>query len=289
MTSMTGFAYAEETAGNRTVSVEIKSYNSRFLDLTVNLPSYLSRLEPVFRDKVVSGILRGKIDVYIKIREDEPETAVTVNTEAVRSYQDAIAAVAEVLGRPAAQIPLELVVQQEGVLVSRREYDVDEYLRLIEPVFDRVFTAFVADRQREGQNLQQDLLQGLSSLENAADFFAGWQPKMESAFKENIIRRFYELLGEAVDEQRVFTEVAALLVKYTINEEITRLKSHLAALRDEIENQPVPGKKIDFICQEINREINTIGSKNQFAGVGAMVISAKNALENIREQARNVE
>ena len=85
------------------------------------------------------------------------------------------------------------------------------------------------------------------------------------------------------------TETAAMLVKYTINEEIVRLQSHLSALRSEIENNLTPGRKIDFLCQEINREINTIGSKNQFTEVGAMVINAKNALENIREQARNVE
>jgi uncharacterized protein (TIGR00255 family) len=85
------------------------------------------------------------------------------------------------------------------------------------------------------------------------------------------------------------TETAAMLVKYTINEEIIRLQSHLSAMRSEMENNPVPGKKLDFICQEANREINTIGSKNQFTEVGAMVISAKDALENIREQAKNVE
>ena len=112
---------------------------------------------------------------------------------------------------------------------------------------------------------------------------------MEVAFKDSVTTRFRELLGEGYDQQRVLTEIATLLVKYTINEEIVRLKSHLKALKAEIADNPTPGRKIDFICQEINREINTIGSKNQFTEVGAMVVTAKNALENIREQARNVE
>ena len=112
---------------------------------------------------------------------------------------------------------------------------------------------------------------------------------MEVIFRENIQKRFNEILGDAVDEQRVMQEIAALLVKYTINEEIVRLDSHLKALKAEIENNPAPGRKLDFICQEINREINTIGSKNQIVEVGQAVIEAKDALENIREQIRNIE
>ena len=139
------------------------------------------------------------------------------------------------------------------------------------------------------ENLKKDLTEKITQLEEAANFFALWQPKMEVAFKDSVTTRFRELLGEGYDQQRVLTEIAALLVKYTINEEIVRLKSHLKALKAEIAENPTPGRKIDFICQEINREINTIGSKNQFTEVGTMVVTAKNALENIREQARNVE
>ncbi|MBO6100917.1 MAG: DUF1732 domain-containing protein, partial [Spirochaetaceae bacterium] len=103
------------------------------------------------------------------------------------------------------------------------------------------------------------------------------------------LKRFEEVLGDNVDEQRAMQETAALLVKYTINEEIVRLKSHISALKKEIEDNPAPGRKLDFICQEMNREINTIGSKNQISEVGAAVITAKDALENIREQIRNIE
>ena len=98
-----------------------------------------------------------------------------------------------------------------------------------------------------------------------------------------------ELLEDKADENRIMTETAAMLVKYTINEEIVRLCSHISAMKDEINNNPIPGKRLDFICQEMNREINTIGSKNQFAEVSAVVINAKDALENIREQSKNVE
>lgn len=299
MNSMTGYGYEELVEEKFFLSVEIKSYNSRFLDLSINLPSSLSRLENFFREKVTAAVVRGKVDVYIRLREEEPATSVLVNQEAVRSYAAAISQVSQILSEmqgvsgsqatSTAQSPLELILSQEGVLVSHREFDLDSYKALLEPVFDKALEQFVADRRREGENLKVDLQEKLRVLEDAAAFFTQWQPQMESTFKENLQRRFQELLGEGYDQQRVLTEVAALLVKYTINEEIVRLKSHLSALAKELVDNATPGRKIDFICQEINREINTIGSKNQFTEVGAMVITAKDALENIREQARNVE
>lgn len=299
MNSMTGYGYEELVEEKLFLSVEIKSYNSRFLDLSINLPSSLSRLENFFREKVTAAVVRGKVDVYIRLREEEPATTVLVNQEAVRSYATAIAQVSQMLSEmqgaagsqvaSTSQSQLELILGQEGVLVSHREFDLDSYKALLEPVFDGALQQFLADRRREGENLKVDLQEKLAVLEDAAAFFTQWQPQMENAFKENLQRRFQELLGEGYDQQRVLTEVAALLVKYTINEEIVRLKSHLSALAKELVENATPGRKIDFICQEINREINTIGSKNQFTEVGAMVITAKDALENIREQARNVE
>ena len=153
---------------------------------------------------------------------------------------------------------------------------------------DILLVAFILDEIIEKKE-KEAMLEKLDMLDSCAEFFAMWQPKMEEKFKEQITSRFNELLGDHVDENRIMTEVAAMLVKYTINEEIIRLKSHLEALRKEITSSPVPGKRLDFICQEANREINTIGSKNQFAEVGAMVVNAKDALENIREQSKNVE
>ena len=140
---------------------------------------------------------------------------------------------------------------------------------MIEPAFSEAYEKFVGDRKREGENLKVDLLEKLDVLDECAAFFKNWQPKMETLFKETIVKKFNELLGDSADENRIMSETAAMLVKYTINEEVVRLHSHLKAMRDEINNNPVPGKKLDFICQETNREINTIGSKNQFSEVVA--------------------
>ena len=291
MISMTGYAYEEVTLENAVVSVEIKSVNSRFLDLTINLPSYLNPLESEFRNLISQKVARGKVDVYIRIKETHSEGAVTVDTQLARTYMDAYKQIAAAAGLLSVDpgATLYALINQDGVLNSNREYDVDKYRSMLMPVFDAAFKRFLSDKEREGQNMQKDLLEKLSKLEECAAFFKEWQPKMEDMFKEQITSRFNELLGENADQNRIMTETAAMLVKYTINEEIVRLCSHISAMKSEINDNPIPGKRLDFICQEMNREINTIGSKNQFAQVSAMIINAKDALENIREQSKNVE
>ena len=288
MTSMTGYSYVETSTETSTVSVEIKSVNSRFLDLTINLPPYLNQLESSFRAIISEKVVRGKIDVYIRVKETESDIEIAADTNAAKAYLDAIKKIADATGY-SSDIPLSLIISQPGVLNTNLNYDVEKYGQMISPVLKEALDKFCADRKREGENLKKDLLSKLSKLEECAAFFKEWQPKMESNFKEQITAKFKELLADQIDENRIMTETAAMLVKYTINEEIVRLHSHLAAMKTEIENNPAPGKKLDFLCQEANREINTIGSKNQFAEVGAMVIASKDSLENIREQAKNVE
>ena len=289
MNSMTGYGYKEISNENYFLSVEIKSWNSRFLDLSVYLPSFLGRLEKSIREKCGAKILRGKVDLSIKLKEKNADISVVVDENAAKAYSDAIKNIANSLNLSKDDIPLSLIVNQEGVLSVQKNTDFDKYWLMIEPVLDSALAEFLEDRNREGQNLKADLLEKLEKIQESEIVFKTWIPKMESLFKENLQTRFQELLGENYDQQRVFTEIAALLVKYTINEEVVRLQSHIDALKSEISENPAPGRKIDFICQEMNREINTIGSKNQFIEVGQAVINAKDALENIREQAKNVE
>ena len=293
MNSMTGYAYKEDLVGTAQISVEIKSVNNRFLDLSVSLPSFLNPIEQKIRKAVAEKIARGKVDLAIRVRENQSNSKVTADLGAAKAYYDAIKSVADSLGAEnfsgGGAIPLSLVTGQEGVLSLSRDIDAEEYWKKIQPTFDAAMEAFLADRAREGKNLKADLLKKLDVLDQCAAFFAQWQPQMEGKFKEQILSRFEELLGDKVDQNRVMAEVASLMVKYTINEEIVRLQSHLKAMRKEMEENPAPGKRLDFICQEANREINTIGSKNQFIEVGQKVVDAKDALENIREQAKNVE
>lgn len=288
MNSMTGYGYKEIMADSTQISVEIRSVNSRFLDLNINIPSFLNPLESRFRKLISENIIRGKVDVSIRVKDTNSTAKITADPQAAVLYRNAIAEIARALGQ-SEDIPLSLIIEQEGVLNITHEYDVECYWKKIEPVFNDVLNEFLADRKREGENLKKDLLAKLDKLNECAAFFKQWQPEMEKRFKENITAKFNELLGDHVDENKILEETASLMIKYTINEEIIRLHSHLAALRKELNENPVPGKRMDFICQEANREINTIGSKNQFTEVGAMVVNAKDALENIREQSKNVE
>ena len=288
MNSMTGYGYKERMADSTQISVEIRSVNSRFLDLNINIPSFLNPLESRFRKLISENIIRGKVDVSIRVKDTNSTAKITADPQAAVLYRNAIAEIARALGQ-SEDIPLSLIIEQEGVLNITHEYDVECYWKKIEPVFTDVLNEVLADRKREGLNLQKDLLAKLDKLDECAAFFKQWQPEMEKRFKENITAKFNELLSDHVDENKILEETASLMIKYTINEEIIRLHSHLAALRKELNENPVPGKRMDFICQEANREINTIGSKNQFTEVGAMVVNAKDALENIREQSKNVE
>lgn len=289
MNSMTGYGFKESITDNTQISVEIKSVNNRFLDLNINLPPFLNPLESKIRKIIAEKIVRGKVDLTIRVKDMNSTAKVSADPAAAKMYKDAILQIADAVGFQSDTIPLGLIINQEGVLNVTHEYDADSYWQKIEPIFSEVFEQFIADRKREGENLQKDLLKKLDTLDSCAAFFKEWQPKMEEKFKETITAKFTELLADRVDENRIMTEVAAMLVKYTINEEIIRLQSHLGALRKEFATSATPGKRIDFICQEANREINTIGSKNQFTEIGQMVINAKDALENIREQSKNVE
>ena len=295
MNSMTGYGFKEAVIDGTQISVEIKSVNNRFLDLGIYLPSFLSPLEQKIRKIVSEKVTRGKIDLSVRINETNSNAKVNIDFMAAKKYFDEFSRLGTELGyinntsKNIEQIPLTFILSQDGVINTSREFDVDSYWAKIEVVLNEVIENFILDRKREGENLKIDLLEKLSVLEECAAFFKDWQPKMEEKFKEIITNKFNELLSEHVDQNRIMAEVAAMLVKYTINEEIVRLQSHLQALRNEINTNPVPGKKIDFICQEANREINTIGSKNQFTQIGAMVVRAKDALENIREQSKNIE
>lgn len=289
MKSMTGYAFKESVSENSTISVEVKSYNSRFIDLSVNQPFWLNRLENRFREYTTTRIQRGKVELTIRVKERVANLQVIADPEAARAYMGAVKEIATALQIEADSIPLSLIIAQEGVLKSERFLDIESYWAQIEPVMVQAFDEFEIFRQTEGNALRIDIETMIARLENSEKRISAWIPEMERIFKENIRARFTEMVGNNIDEQRILQETAALLMKYTINEEIVRLRSHLASLKKELIDNPAPGRKIDFICQEINREINTIGSKNQILEVGQAVIEAKDALENIREQMRNIE
>jgi uncharacterized protein (TIGR00255 family) len=319
MKSMTGYAYKEAHYGSLSFSVEIKGYNSRFLEIFANLPPALSGLESAVREAAASVINRGKIEIGIRLK-DEAAVAVSVNTPLAKAYFEALSALSEALGlgeKPG----LSLILGMDGVIKtgptsdggqgddSRQNSDQGRYWAALEPLLAAVLARFDAERVREGKQTEADILAHIAALEASVSRIEAKAASIENALKDSLRARFAELLGEAsahdpAIENRALAEIAVLLMKYTIAEELSRLRSHLAEFRSEVGRVssaassavPAPsafgvgvGKKLDFLCQEINREVNTIGSKTNMLEVSREVVAMKDALENVREQLRNVE
>jgi len=288
MISMTGFAYREKTGLDLSLSVEIKGCNNRYLDISVNLPPWMTAYESKIREQISSCCARGKIDVFIRVRENNVPVSVNINRNAAKSYYDALNNLVKELNldeKPS----LAAVLQMESVLEIEKIRDEERYWSETEPLLCETLKAFCGEREREGKHTEEDILVNLEKIENSLKFITSFIPVIENTLKENIRSRFEELIGNKIDENRILAETASLLLKYTISEEISRLNSHLSEFRKETDTNKSPGKKLDFLCQELNREINTIGSKSAIIEVSGEVVKMKEALENIREQLRNIE
>jgi len=238
---------------------------------------------------IISGLCgRGKVEVSIRVRETNAPLNVSVNVNAANAYMQAISGLASGLGLEE-KLSLSMLIGMEGVLEIEKNRDDERYWALIEPVLTEAAGVFQAERIREGKHTEEDILNSISLIESALQTVEAHLPALESSIKENIKTRFKEISGGEIDEHRILAETAILLMKYTVSEEISRLSSHLAEFRAETAKNDRPGKKLDFLCQEINREINTIGSKSAIIEVTNEVVRMKETLENIREQLRNIE
>uniref|UniRef100_A0A7C3IGL7 YicC family protein n=1 Tax=Gracilinema caldarium TaxID=215591 RepID=A0A7C3IGL7_9SPIR len=288
MKSMTGYAYKEFRDESVSLALEIKGYNNRFLELFINLPPFLSMLESRIRDYVASRCERGKIELSLRLKELATDVSISIDKNAAQAYYKAILELAGTLNideKP----KLHTILGMEGVLQIDKIRDPERYWAVIEPILKSAMDQFEAERIREGKATEADILGHIAVLEGSVAVVEQYTPTLEAQIKDNLRSRFAELLGDSIDENRILAETAVLLMKYTISEEIARLKAHLAEFKAEIERNPAPGKKLDFLCQEINREVNTIGSKSPILEVSRAVVAMKDALENVREQLRNVE
>ena len=288
MRSMTGYGYGEGGSAALHFTVELKSYNNRFLDIYVSLPLTISPLEPRVREFLQERIQRGKVEVYIKMKEMQEEVTVTVDEGVVRGYLQALRTLAS-YADAAEEIRLSHLLRLEGILQVEKNRDIEEYWKELYPLLAETFAAFDESRKREGEALGEDIENLLGKIETGVLAIEGLLPEIKRFYTETIRLRMEELLADRVDETRILSEVAVLLVKYSVNEELIRLKAHVDAFRKILREEGGIGKKLDFLCQEMNREINTIGSKNVLAEVTRTVVDMKDALENIREQIRNIE
>jgi uncharacterized protein (TIGR00255 family) len=288
MISMTGYAFQEKAGQDFSVSAEIKGYNSRFLDISINLPPFLSMFEGEIRRQINSCCGRGKIDVFIRVWGHNIPVNIKVNINTAKAYYDAINNLAKELALEE-KCAVSTLLGMEGVIETEKNHDIECYWQKIDPLMQETVKLFCLEREREGKHTREDIIANLEKIEASLKTVKSFIPVIEKTLKENIKARFSELLMDKVDENRILAETASLLLKYTISEEISRLSSHLGEFRAETEKNSRPGKKLDFLSQEINREINTIGSKSAIVEVSGEVVRMKESLENIREQLRNIE
>lgn len=287
MISMTGFAALEDSTGRYRYSIEIKALNNRYLDLFVNLPPVLAAREGELRTLVQEQVLRGRVEVTIRLKEVQEELRVRVNSEAASQALTSLKALKKASGI-FGRIKMEHLLAVEGLLTVEKVQDSAGIWEVLLPRCREALERFNASRRAEGAKLARDILQNLDILQEGRKKIEAQAGALEVQLRESLQKKLKELAAE-VDEGRMHSEIALLLIKYSIHEELVRLGAHLESFREIMAAGGPAGKKLDFLCQELGREINTIGSKTGSAEVQHLVVNLKDALENIREQLRNVE
>lgn len=288
MKSMTAFAHTEHQDAALQVAVDIKSYNNRYLDVNVLLPGFLATLEPEVRSFVGRRVARGRVEVALRLREVAQDLQIQIDPGTVAAYRDALVRLRDIAG-VSDPITVDHLLRFEEVLQVEKRREVGDYRPLVFDLLERAFEAFEAERLREGCATEQDIANQLQRIQNALAIVAAHAPQMEEGLRETVRSRFTQVLGDEVDLSRVYAETAVLLVKYSINEELARMQAHLDSFREALQADGALGKRLDFLCQEVNREVNTIGSKSFVLDISRQVVEMKDALENIREQLRNIE
>lgn len=286
-TSMTGFARREFKTDIISGVMQVKSYNNRYLDVAISLPPQLSMFEPLFQQALVENIRRGKIEFNLRVKSFSYPISVQPDTSAAKAIYSALAEIGkslELTEKP----DLALIAGFDGVLQYDCEVDVDIVWQSLRPILDELIAEFNEHRTREGEATQTNIFSELERFASMLAIIRQHASSMDEMIKNQLRERFAELLPNGYDEQRLLQEVAVQLVRLTINEEIARLEAHIAAFKI-VSAEQMPAKKLDFLCQEMNREVNTIGSKNILIPVSHAVIEMKDALENIREQLKNIE
>jgi uncharacterized protein (TIGR00255 family) len=288
MKSMTGYGYVEYRGDTFQVSLDLKSYNSRYLEMMINVPTYIGAVEPRIREFLAARIARGRVELYLRIVELEEAIEATIDHRAVETYVRVLRELAGTAGVEPT-VTIDHLLGLDGVLKTSRRPDVDAYWSTIEPQLEKLFEQFEKARVREGETTERDIQEKVGIIEASIGRIEANIAGLQESVRKTLRERFVELLGENVDESRVMAETALLLAKSDIGEEIVRMRSHLSSFADSVAGGGPIGKRLDFICQEIGREINTIGSKSTLIEVNQAVIEVKDALEKIREQLRNVE
>ena len=289
--SMTGYGRHREVIDGRDILCEVKSVNSRYLDANIKIGRTYNALEDKVKQYASSRVSRGKMDIYISIDNlSGDDNGISVNEKFLESY---VALLRDIKDRYAlgGDVTIQSVAARNEVfLTTRPDEDTEAAGVALMVVLEKAFDSFTAMRIAEGEKLEEDLLSYLVVLEELRAKIAERAPISVKESNEKMKARVRELLdGAEYDEGRLLTECAVFADKSDISEELARLGSHFAQFRKILKESVPVGRKLDFLVQEMNREVNTIGSKCNDGEIARMVIDAKSYVEKIREQIQNVE
>ncbi len=293
MNSMTGFGAATAPLGSSTIRVEIGGVNRKQTEIAISLPRSWSELEAAVRDKVAGAVSRGRVNVTISLQTiagQEAAGGFTLNETRLHSLQARLPQLEAVFGQPVT--PSLDALLRLGIIEEETDSSITpaEAWEAAQPALQDALTAFCTLRAEEGENLCQDLLARVSSLRDFRSRLIERAGGVVARHREALMKRLADSgLDLPLDDERLIKEIALFADKCDVSEEMTRLASHLDQFeRICAKNEPV-GRTLDFLCQEIFRELNTTGSKANDAELAQLVVSAKTELEKIREQVQNVE
>jgi len=293
MKSMTGFGSGTATKDGITCTVEIKTVNARFLDLFIRSPKQINPFESIIRGLVQDRITRGKVEVSVSIQDagERPKTF-TINSVLRKQIQELL--VREEFYDDPKKVPLQAVNSISNEWIQQQDTPIAEDVlsEIVQESTNQALDALITMRTVEGKHIEQDLLSRITTLENIIKSIDENKAGAVDAYREHIkikIQEYLVSLEASISEDRFLQEIALLADKTDITEEIVRFTSHVVQLKNTLVDENSIGRKVDFILQEMNREVNTIGSKAMDSSITEFVVQLKCELEKIREQVQNVE
>lgn len=289
--SMTGYGRFDAENEQSRISVEIKSVNHRYCDVSIRLPRNLNAFENEIRKQIKERVSRGKIDVYITYESScEGSSLVTYHAEMAEAYMDLLAKISNDFDLACTVDAAALSRFPEVYSLEEVHVDEDQLQELLQHTVSKALDNFIMSREKEGELLKTDLIQKLDQLDTIADDIAKRSPEVFQEYKDRLYSKVKELLATSeIDNNVIATELVVYSDKVCVDEELVRLKSHIKHMKDTLENENNVGRKLDFIAQELNREANTTLSKANDILISNQGILLKTEIEKIREQIQNLE
>ena len=289
--SMTGFGRDHRIIDGKEYLVEIRSVNSRYYEFNAKLPRQYMFLEEKLKSLVKSKMSRGKVEVSLSIYNiSTNDTAVSINDGVVENYINVLRAAGKKFLLNDDLSVSTIFRMTDAFNIVRAEADEDKIWEAVKLTAETALAKFVEMREAEGEKMKEDILAKLSNVEAMTDKVIEYAPETVTAYREKLFAKMQEILeNKQIDEQRILLEAGIYAEKIAVDEETVRLKSHFVQFRDMMNSDEPIGRKLDFLVQEINREVNTTGSKAQDLRVTRLVVDMKSEIEKIREQIQNIE